>query len=135
MDRFAAEVRPLAAQFARRPVLIGASLGGISSLIAEGEAEASIAAALVLVDVTPRVDPAGVARIRGFMASHIDSGFATLEEAADAITAYLPHRPRPKSLAGLAKNLPRGADGPYRSHYDPPFVHRPDPHEDGARAR
>jgi pimeloyl-ACP methyl ester carboxylesterase len=133
MDRFATDVRTLATQFARKPVLIGASLGGIASLIAEGEAEASIAAALVLVDITPRVDPAGVARIRGFMASHIDTGFATLEEAADAITAYLPHRPRPKSLAGLAKNLRRTADGRYRWHYDPAFVHRQDAHEDAAR--
>ena len=39
MDRFAGDVRTLAAQFARKPVLIGASLGGIASLIAEGEAE------------------------------------------------------------------------------------------------
>jgi pimeloyl-ACP methyl ester carboxylesterase len=132
-DRFAADVRTLAALFARKPVLIGASLGGIASLIAEGEAEHSIAAALVLVDITPRVDPAGVARIRGFMASHIDAGFATLDEAADAITAYLPHRPRPKSLAGLAKNLRLGADGRYRWHYDPAFVHRQDAREDGTR--
>jgi pimeloyl-ACP methyl ester carboxylesterase len=130
MDHFASDVRTLAAQFARKPVLIGASLGGIASLIAEGEAERSIAAALVLVDITPRVDAAGVARIRGFMASHIDTGFASLEEAADAITAYLPHRPRPKSLAGLAKNLRRGADGRYRWHYDPAFVHRQEVHED-----
>jgi pimeloyl-ACP methyl ester carboxylesterase len=133
MDRFATDVRTLAAQFARKPVLIGASLGGISSLIAEGEAEASIAAALVLVDVTPHVDPAGVARIRGFMASHIDTGFATLDEAADAITAYLPHRPRPTSLDGLAKNLRRGADGRYRWHYDPAFVRRERTQGDGAR--
>jgi pimeloyl-ACP methyl ester carboxylesterase len=133
MERFATDVRTLATQFARKPVLIGASLGGIASLIAEGEAESSIATALVLVDITPRVDPAGVARIRGFMASHIDTGFATLEAAADAITAYLPHRPRPKSLDGLAKNLRRGADGRYRWHYDPSFVHHRDAHEDDAR--
>jgi transcriptional regulator of acetoin/glycerol metabolism len=37
---------------------------------------------VVLVDITPRVDPAGVDRIRGFMAAHIEDGFATLEEAA-----------------------------------------------------
>jgi pimeloyl-ACP methyl ester carboxylesterase len=133
MDRFAADVRTIAAQSAYKPILIGASLGGIASLIAEGEAEASFAAALVLVDVTPRVNPAGVARIRGFMASHIDTGFATLDEAADAITNYLPHRPRPTSLAGLAKNLRRGADGRYRWHYDPNFVRRERAQEDGGR--
>jgi pimeloyl-ACP methyl ester carboxylesterase len=122
IDRFAEDVRGLAADFPRKPILIGASLGGIAGLIAEGEADHSIAAALVLVDITPRIDPAGVARIRGFMALHIDSGFASLEEAADAIATYLPHRPRPRRLDGLSKNLRLGTDGRYRWHYDPAFV-------------
>jgi pimeloyl-ACP methyl ester carboxylesterase len=122
IDKFAGDVRTLAEACAMKPILIGASLGGISSLIAEGEAPHSIARALVLVDITPRVDQAGVQRIRGFMASHIDDGFASLEEAADAIAAYLPHRPRPKSLEGLRKNLRQGKDGRFRWHYDPAFV-------------
>lgn len=81
-----------------------------------------LAAALVVVDITPRIDPVGVERIREFMAAHVNEGFATLEEASDAIAAYLPHRPRPKSLDGLRKNLTRGKDGRYRWHYDPAFV-------------
>jgi pimeloyl-ACP methyl ester carboxylesterase len=122
IERFAGDVRTLAAGFERKPVLIGASLGGIASLIAAGEAVEPIAAALILVDVTPRVDPAGVVRIRSFMSAHISDGFATLEDAADAIAAYLPHRPRPKTLDGLGKNLKVGADGRFRWHYDPAFV-------------
>jgi pimeloyl-ACP methyl ester carboxylesterase len=133
VDRFAADIGTLAAHFVRKPVLIGASLGGIASLTAEGEAEPSIAAALVLVDITPRVDPVGVERIRGFMASHLDTGFATLEEAADAITAYLPHRPKPKSLDGLVKNLRSGSDGRLRWHYDPRFINGLVRHDDHAR--
>jgi pimeloyl-ACP methyl ester carboxylesterase len=136
VDRFADDVRRLAAGFSRRPVLIGASLGGIASLIASGEAPAAITAALVLVDITPRVDPAGVDRIRGFMSSHIEGGFASLEEAGDAIAAYLPHRPRPKSLDGLRKNLRQGADGRYRWHYDPAFVRgMPRPTDNDREAR
>ena len=46
-------------------------------------------------------------------------GFASLEEAADAIAEYLPHRPRPTDLSGLTKNLRRGPDGRYRWHWDP----------------
>jgi pimeloyl-ACP methyl ester carboxylesterase len=133
IDRFAGDVRRLAAEFDRPPVLIGASLGGIASLIAAGEAPAPIAAALVLVDIAPRVDPAGVDRIRGFMATHIEDGFATLDEAADAIASYLPHRPRPKSLDGLRKNLRHGADGRYRWHYDPAFVRGMPRRTDGKR--
>ena len=135
IDRFAADVRTLAQAFSIKPVLVGASLGGIASLIAEGEAERSIAAALVLVDITPRVDADGVAKIRGFMASHIDSGFASLDEAADAVAAYLPHRPRPSSVDGLRKNLRLGTDGRYRWHYDPAFVHDRTTVDDAARQR
>jgi len=123
IDKFAGDVRTLAEGLSRKPILIGASLGGIASLIAAGESPSPIAVALVLVDITPRVDAVGVGRIRGFMAAHINDGFATLEDAADAIAAYLPHRPRPKNLNGLRKNLRLGSDGRYRWHYDPAFVH------------
>lgn len=122
IERFAGDVRTLAGHFERKPVLIGASLGGIASLVGAGEASEPVAAALILVDVTPRVDSAGVDRIRGFMSAHIYDGFATLEEAADAVAAYLPHRPRPKTLDGLRKNLKLGADGRFRWHYDPAFI-------------
>jgi pimeloyl-ACP methyl ester carboxylesterase len=133
IDRYAADVRAVAGTFARKPILVGASLGGISSLLAEGEAPASIAAALVLVDITPRVDPNGVAKIRGFMAAHIEEGFATLDEAADAVAAYLPHRPRPRNVEGLRKNLRLGPDGRFRWHYDPAFVHNRADRDDPTR--
>ena len=122
IDHFANDVRQLATSLPQRPVLIGASLGGMASLIAVGESDTSLATALVLVDITPRIDPVGVERVRRFMAARIDEGFATLEEAADAIAAYLPHRPRPKNIDGLHRNLKRGNDGRYRWHYDPAFV-------------
>lgn len=133
IDHFANDVRQLATSLSRKPVLIGASLGGMASLIAAGEADTSLAEALVLVDITPRIDPAGVERVRKFMAAHIDDGFASLEEAADAIAAYLPHRPRPKRLNGLRRNLRRGKDGRYRWHYDPAFVHGMSAHADRDR--
>jgi pimeloyl-ACP methyl ester carboxylesterase len=122
IDRFVSDLRTVAGSFDRKPLVIGASLGGVAALLAEGEADRSIASALVLVDITPRVDPDGVARIRGFMRAHVEAGFGSLEEVADAIAAYLPHRPRPKSLGGLTKNLRHGADGRYRWHWDPAFV-------------
>ena len=39
----------------RRPVLIGASLGGITSMLPERESAELASADVVLVDVTPRV--------------------------------------------------------------------------------
>ena len=47
----------------------------------------------------------GVEKIQGFMRAHAREGFADIAEAADAVARYLPHRPRPKSLDGLRKNL------------------------------
>src|SRR3546814_4295435 len=46
-------------------------------------------------------------------------GFDTLEEVAAAIASYQPHRPRPRSLDGLAKNVRLATDGKYRWHWDP----------------
>lgn len=107
------------------PVIVGASLGGISGLAATWMGEAGLFSGLVLVDVTPHLDPAGVQRIQGFMTERIREGFASLDDAADAIAAYLPHRKRPKSLEGLSKNLRLGSDGRYRWHWDPAFIDGP----------
>lgn len=121
IDAFVADLRHVLARFDRPPVLVGASLGGITALLTEGEAPQPVSTAVVLVDITPRVDPQGVERIRAFMTAKPE-GFASLEEAADAVAAYLPHRPRPKDLSGLAKNLRRGPDGRYRWHWDPQLM-------------
>jgi pimeloyl-ACP methyl ester carboxylesterase len=125
LDSFARDLLDAADGFAAPPALVGASLGGLSGLIAQGEmvpAGRRGFSALVLVDVTPRVDPEGVRRIRGFMNQHLEHGFASLDEAAQIIADYLPHRPPPKSLAGLRKNLRLGEDGRFRWHWDPRFV-------------
>ena len=119
--------RAVADTYGRRAVVIGASLGGIASLVSQYESDQALFAALVLVDVTPRMKRDGVERILGFMAERMQDGFATLEEAADAITAYLPNRSRPKSLDGLSKNLRLGEDGRYRWHWDPAFLTGPRP--------
>lgn len=122
LDAFAADVAAVARSMRTPPALVGASLGGIASLTAIAETPGpAIATALVLVDVAPRIEPAGVARIAQFMVSHLD-GFASLEEVADAIGAYNPHRPRPTDLSGLKKNLRQRADGRWMWHWDPRFV-------------
>ena len=103
----------------RRPVLVGASMGGGTSLVAVGEDHVD-ATALVLVDIAPRVEPTGVEAIQAFMNQSPD-GFASLQEVADAIASYQPHRQRPRNLDGLAKNVRLGDDGRYHWHWDPKF--------------
>jgi non-heme chloroperoxidase len=120
-DGFVADLHAVLADLGRKPVLVGASLGGITSLLAEGEPEEPVAEALVLVDVVPSLDRQGVARILAFMSDRPD-GFASLDEAADAIAEHLPHRPRPTDLSGLRKNLRLHGDGRYRWHWDPRFL-------------
>jgi pimeloyl-ACP methyl ester carboxylesterase len=119
----------LTARHGTRPVAVGASLGGIAALIAEGAAReqgrGGVFGGLVLVDITPRVDPNGVDKVRGFMREHAHAGFATVHAAADAVAAYLPHRPRPRSLEGLKKNLRLHPDGRWRWHWDPRFLDGP----------
>lgn len=123
IDAYVRDVRALSALLPRPPVLVGASLGGLASLLAVAEApdQAVVARALVLVDIAHRLEHAGTQRIGDFMTGNLD-GFATLEEAADAIAAYNPNRPRPKDLSGLEKNLRRRDDGRWVWHWDPRFV-------------
>lgn len=106
-----------------KPALVGASMGGVNSLIACGT-DTGLASALVLVDVTPRLEPQGVAHIHDFMAANPD-GFARIEDAGDAAAAYNPSRPRPRSLDGLRKNLRLRANGRWYWHWDPKFIAGP----------
>jgi pimeloyl-ACP methyl ester carboxylesterase len=103
----------------RRPVLVGASMGGGTSLVAVGEDHVD-ATALVMVDIAPRIEPGGVEKIHAFMRQKPE-GFSTLEEVAEAISNYQPHRKRARNLDGLAKNVRLGADGKYHWHWDPRF--------------
>jgi pimeloyl-ACP methyl ester carboxylesterase len=107
----------VAALGSNKPILVGASMGGGTSLAAVGE-EHLDAAALVLVDMAPRLEPEGTAKIHEFMNQNPE-GFDSLEQVAEAIANYQPHRKRPRTLDGLAKNVRLGADGKYHWHWDP----------------
>lgn len=122
IHRMAEDLEAIVAQrfTGTRPVIVGASLGGMTAMLSLGSG-ADVARALVLVDVTPKIEAAGVAKIGEFMRSGFD-GFASLEEAADAIAAYQPHRKRPPNTDGLRKNLRLREDGRWHWHWDPRFA-------------
>lgn len=123
LDAFAGDVKAAAASLERPPALVGASLGGLASLAAVGSRpDPADASALVLVDVAPRIEVAGRERIAEFMMEHMETGFGSLEEVADSIARYNPHRPRPQDLSGLRKNLRQSDDGRWYWHWDPKFV-------------
>ena len=99
------------------PVLVGASMGGGTSLVAVGERKIK-ASALVMVDMAPRIEPEGQAKIQSFM-NQRPEGFDSLEEVAAAIANYQPHRKRPRTLDGLAKNVRLAPNGKFVWHWDP----------------
>lgn len=121
LEAFAGDVAAVAGAASDPPAIVGASMGGLAALLAQGELDPPPASALVLVDIATRMDPVAVARIVGFMTGHPD-GFGSLEEAAEAVAAYQPHRTRPASTTGLQKNLRLGGDGRWRWHWDPAFL-------------
>jgi len=123
----AALLRAIIDEGGRRPVVVGASLGGFAAILSEGDLAPGLMRALVLVDITPRVSLDGVAKVHGFMRERAREGFVSLADAADAVARYLPHRQRPPTAEGLRKNLRQRADGRFYWHWDPKFIDGPRP--------
>lgn len=119
MNAFVGDLEAVASRLAKPPALVGASMGGMASMLAAGGGMP--VAALVLVDIVPKINPQGAGKIGAFMTANPD-GFATLEEASDAVAAYQPHRPRPKDPSGLMRNLREGPNGRLFWHWDPAFM-------------
>jgi pimeloyl-ACP methyl ester carboxylesterase len=131
IEYLASDLRSICAKLEQKPALVGASMGGMTALIAAGErleGSPSICSAVVLVDIAPRAEQKGIERIFAFMSRNQD-GFASLDEAAEAVAAYLPHRSsktHPSSHRRLEKNLrlresPAGAMR-YYWHWDPTML-------------
>ncbi|MEM9255136.1 MAG: alpha/beta hydrolase [Pseudomonadota bacterium] len=118
---YAADQRHVAQSLGQPPVLVGASLGGLSALLAHGEAEAPLYRAIILVDIVPQMDTRGALEIMAFMEATVSEGFATLDDAADAIAHYTGREKR-VSPQGLKKNLRMAKDGRYRWHWDPAIM-------------
>lgn len=118
----------------RKACMIGASLGGLTILQSKVALNPATASGIVLVDIAPRMELAGVSRVISFMSETTKAGFQTLEEAAAAIAKYQPHRNRATGSGGsggsggggglesLAKVLRKGPDGRYHWHWDPAFL-------------
>ncbi|MFD1531483.1 alpha/beta hydrolase, partial [Pseudonocardia aurantiaca] len=119
MDALVADLHRTVESLSARPVLVGASMGGLTSLVAQGE-DPGLARGLVLVDIAPRVETQGVAEITSFMRRGL-AGFDSMEEAVAAVVAYNPHRSTTPNPDGLRKNL-RERDGKLYWHWDPRLV-------------
>lgn len=124
MEARAADLEALLSALPGPIALVGASMGGMTSFHLVGRKSPPAVKALVLVDIVPRSSPRGVEKIRNFLNKGRE-GFASLEEAAAAVSAYNPARPRPADVSGLSKNLRRRDDGRYYWHWDPNWPDTP----------
>ncbi|WP_322057026.1 alpha/beta hydrolase [Paraburkholderia sp. J63] len=124
-ERLADDLDAVVRHLGGAPAIVGASMGGMTALHSIGRAHAGYARSIVLVDIAPRVEPQGLKRVHDFLNGH-RNGFASIEEASDAVAAYNPHRPRPSNPQGLMKNLRRRDDGRLYWHWDPGFFARRD---------
>lgn len=123
LERYGHDIAEVAEALGGDIYHVGASLGGNSALPAVGRLAPDLFRALVLVDVVPHVDKAGVAEVLGFMGDHLDDGFADLEEASKAVSAYRKQAPRPAGQSsGLSRYLKPRPDGRLVWHWDPAFV-------------
>jgi pimeloyl-ACP methyl ester carboxylesterase len=133
-EYFVADINRVLAALGKKAVLVGASLGGRTATFVVGDGAPDLCRALVLVDITPKIETKGVERILNFMNKHPD-GFETVEDAADAVAEYREHRSRPKDVSGLKKNLRLREGGRWYWHWDPKFLERRHPHDEVASAQ
>ncbi len=70
LEQFVGDLLTVARALNEPPVLVGASMGGLLGLVVAGETRPGPFRALVLVDITPRWEAAGVERMLDFMRSH-----------------------------------------------------------------
>ena len=119
-DALIRDLRAVVDTLSAPPILVGASMGGMTALVGHGES-GNLADSLVLVDIVPKVEPAGLQRIMDFMAGAPD-GFRSLQEVADAVHHYNPHRSRPTSLDGLRRNVRQRPNGRWYWHWDPALL-------------
>lgn len=120
-EQFVEDFRRVCRSLPHPPLLIGASMGGLTAMLAHAEKPIAELRALVLVDIAPRWDDKGLEAMLNFMRQHPD-GFASFEEAREAVNAYLPNRRVFPTTEGLKRNLREDKDGRWRWHWDPALL-------------
>lgn len=120
-DALIADLLACCRALAEPPVLVGASLSGLTALLAAGE-QPGCARGLVLVDMAIDTQRGGMDRVLGFLGGSRD-GFDSLERFAEAVAGYTGTPPAPAER--MRRHARRGTDGRWYWHWDPVFLERP----------
>lgn len=120
-ENFIEDFRRVCDSLPNPPVVIGASMGGLTALLGHSERPGVPLEGMVLVDIAPRWDEQGVTAMLDFMRQNPD-GFEDLEDAREAIRSFLPHRRHGGTTEGLKRNLRQGDDGRWYWHWDPAML-------------
>lgn len=126
LDAYGRDVEAILHALGRPVALVGASRGGQAALVG-GSRHPDAVRLIMLADVAPYMNDAGVEEIRDFFRAS-DEGFASLGEAADALHVHL-GQPRLPDVSGLVKSM-REQNGRLFWHWDPrttspEFLHPP----------
>jgi len=116
VEAYARDIEAILDFLDRKAVLVGASRGGQAALIAASR-RADRVALVMLADVGPLIDNSGVDRIRLFFEAS-RHGFASVEDAAAALSAHLGQRSE-RSPGALARAMRRDDSGRYHWRWDP----------------
>jgi non-heme chloroperoxidase len=104
----------------RTPALVGAGMGGSTSLLAVGERNLN-AHALVLVNIAPRTERAGVTRLESLLRQQ-PARFMSFDKPDAAPRRLRADAVRPLNADSIMRSVRRGDDGRYRWHWDPGFA-------------
>ncbi|MDY6860782.1 MAG: alpha/beta hydrolase [Pseudomonadota bacterium] len=100
-----------------RPSIVGAAFGGRVALEATAALGPDLVRNLVLVDLAPRLDPAGIERVRSFFRVSRD-GFDSIEQAGAALDQYA-ERSMTRNFFKLRGLLRIGPDQRFYWRWDP----------------
>ena len=117
---FCADCVAVADQLGTTPVLVGASLGGMSAMLAEGTSDRTVSCGLVLVDITPKTKRRVSSGSRRSCCPGW-TGSTHWRSRGKPIAAYTPQRKRTMNQQGLKKVLRQRGDRWYW-HWDPRFI-------------
>lgn len=115
LDAFQADLDCVIEHWQRPAVLVGASLGGLVSMLSASGRPAAVRG-LVTIDTAPQLDPTEIDRMVRFLSTGAGAGFDTPADAAAHVRRYFPARN--VTADGIEASLAQNAAGRWQWRWD-----------------